>query len=222
MAEKRFLSPSEIDQVFVDLCMTLRPSIICDVGTRDCEDALRLKAACPSASVFAFEASPENFFDYCCDAKVARGGVNAQQLAISDTIGVAEINIPHYASRKNGGNSQQRGTSSLLRKANTASFVTYAVPQTTIDAFFCLQNEEGSDASFAFWIDVEGFSLQVLSGMRKTLCRTRVIKIELEDFAYFENQTLSAPSRQILADCGFVEAYQTHTKEQFDIVFLRR
>jgi FkbM family methyltransferase len=223
MNEKQFLLGYQIDQKFLSAVSELKPDIICDVGTRDCMDAIALKKHSPSSKVFAFEASPENFFDHCCTPDVTVAGVMPQLVAISDQTGFTEINIPPYASRKHGGNLQQRGMSSLLRKANTGAFVTYPVPQTTLDNFFEVPMQDDPQPRFAFWIDVEGLAFQVLNGMKKLLTRTVAIKIELEDVEAYENQTFSGISRELLEQAGFYEAYQsTDSSDQFDIIFLRR
>lgn len=219
--EKTFLEPHQLDGKFRELCGILKPTVIGDVGSRDCEDAIALKAASPMSEVFAFEANPENFFDFCCDPKVLQAGVQPQHLAISDSIGKATINIPAYASSRRGGNLQQRGTSSLLKRALTSEFVCYDVPQTTLDAFFASRLEAGGDLTFAFWIDVEGLAREVLSGMPRCLQRTLLLKIELEDKEFYENQSLSGEARKILSEHGFFEAFQTGTAEMFDIVFVK-
>jgi FkbM family methyltransferase len=222
LVEKKSLSAGEIDQTFKEICARFQPDIIGEIGSRDCLDAKALKEASPRSQVFAFEASPENFFDYCCEPEILRSGVMPQLVAISDQIGVAEINIPHYASSQNGGkNLQQRGMSSLLKKEHTVSFVTYPVPQTTVDRFFEVPRAGKPDLTFAFWIDVEGLALEVLAGMKQCLPHTLALKIELEDVPYYQGQSLSKDSRDVLAGAGFYEAFQTASEEQFDIIFLR-
>jgi hypothetical protein len=49
--EAAYLSSAQITERFMMLCREHRPSIICDVGTRDCLDAIAMKSASPSSLV---------------------------------------------------------------------------------------------------------------------------------------------------------------------------
>lgn len=218
----KIVNGAEVDAAFLSLCARLRPTMICDVGSRDCEDAMRMKQASPSSTVFAFEASPENFFEYCLRPEVVESGVCPQLLAISDSIGSARIRIPHYASRNAGGNLQQRGMSSLLGKAETASFVEYAVAQTTLDAFFAHPIAFDPGMTFAFWIDAEGLAFEVVSGMTAVLDKTLALKIEVEDQTCYEGQRLARDVIALLAGRGWRPSLSSDPAPgQYELLFLR-
>src|SRR5215469_14881015 len=111
------ISHAEMDRCFLRICSEQKPKIACDVGTRDCSDAIRIKQASPSSEVFAFEANPENYFEWCLSSAAKQQNIQVQLAAISDNIdNSAIVRIPHYATRTSGGTLQQRGTSSLLPK----------------------------------------------------------------------------------------------------------
>jgi FkbM family methyltransferase len=170
----------------------------------------------------SFEANPENFFDFCIQDFVLRAGVVPQLVALSDRPGVATISIPEYASRKCGGTLQQRGTSSLLPRVQTASFVQYEVPQTTLDKF--MEGCEGfEEANFAVWVDVEGSATKVLAGMKRVINRTAFLKVELEDIVYYEGQSLSSEVLTVMSDYKFdAIAHTDPSPGQFDVLFVNQ
>jgi FkbM family methyltransferase len=217
-----FLSSGEINELFLRLCREVQPSVICDIGTRDCLDSVAMKQASPTSQVIAFEANPENFFDFCLRDNVLREGVIPQLVALSDHPGLTQIKIPEYASRQCGGTTQQRGTSSLLPRAQTVRFVEYTVPQTTLDIFF--EGRDGQqDSTYGIWMDVEGLASKVLTGMRRVLTRTVFLKVEVEDIAYYKGQDLSGDVIKVMHESGFEAVAQTDPAPgQFDLLFLNQ
>jgi FkbM family methyltransferase len=216
------LSHAEMDASFLRICSERKPKIVCDVGTRDCGDAIRIKQASPHSEVFAFEANPENYFEWCLSNDVKQHGIQVQLAAVSDTAGSSIIRIPHYASRTSGGTIQQRGTSSLRPKAGEGNFVEYPVPQTTLDVFFRHIIDFDPTVSFAFWIDVEGLALEVLRGMRLLLPHTLALKIEVEERPYYEGQALGADVLALIAETdALIPAFTTDPAPgQRDLLFL--
>ena len=182
-----------------------------------------MRTACPDSLIFAFEANPENYLDFCLRPEIAAARINVQNMAIAEEVGAALIRVPEYASRRSGtGTIDQRGTSSLLPKAQVAYFVDYEVPKTTLDAFFAAFLADPEPPSFGFWIDVEGLAAQVLAGMSGTLRQTRVLKIEVEDVEYYQGQIFAGDIRQIMEDAGFrIHAQTDPSPGQYDLLFVR-
>jgi FkbM family methyltransferase len=213
----------EIDAEFFELCNRHKPNVICDIGTRDCQDAIKMKACSPSSTVFAFEANPENFFDYCVSDTITKSGVIPTHLAISNDVGITKISVPHYASRSEGGSVQQRGMSSILQKVNTSRFVEYPIPTTTIDAFFSYPSSIDESLSFAFWIDVEGFAYEVLSGMTRILGRTLFMKVEVEEREYYSGQKLASDVMELMKASSLVAVKAGDPGPgQYDLLFMSR
>jgi len=218
----KIFHPGEIDSAFFRFCAQRKPDVICDVGTRDCHDAIRMKQASPSSMVFAFEANPENYFEYCLLPNVVAFGIQVQHIAVSDTTGSAVLRVPTYASRKQGGSVQQRGISSLLARTETCDSTDYVVPQTRLDSFFAGLTGFQSDKTFAFWIDVEGLAYQVLSGMKEIIDKTVAIKVEVEEKEYFSGQHRAQDVINMMTDIGWPPvACGDPTPGQYDILFIR-
>ena len=117
-------------------------------------------------SVEAFEPNPKI---YRILTRTLPRNVVAHQVALSDSIGTAELIVP----LRNGGYSNQ--TASLNpRKRNEGAGVV-RVAQRTLDSYGF------SNVGF-IKIDVEGFEPAVLAGARETILRERpVMQIELEE-----------------------------------------
>ena len=116
--------------------------------------------------VEAFEPNPKI---YRILARTLPRNVVAHQVALSDTVGTADLIVPMYG----GGFSNQ--TASLNPRKRNAGAGTVRVPQRTLDSYGF------SNVGF-IKIDVEGFETAVLAGARETIRRERpVMQIELEE-----------------------------------------
>lgn len=117
-------------------------------------------------SVEAFEPNPKI---YRILKRALPANVTAHQVALSDSIGTAELIVPMYR----GGFSNQ--TASLNPRKRNHGARSVSVPQRTLDS--C----EFSNVGF-IKIDVEGFERAVLAGARKTIMRERpVLQVEIEE-----------------------------------------
>jgi len=117
-------------------------------------------------SVEAFEPNPKI---YRVLTRYLPSNVVAHQVALSDTVGTAELIVPMYG----GGFSNQ--TASLNPRKRNAGAGAVRVAQRTLDSY--------GFANVGFIkIDVEGFEPAVLAGARETIARERpVMQIELEE-----------------------------------------
>lgn len=119
-----------------------------------------------ASGVEAFEPNPKI---YGVLTRYLPRNVVAHQVALSDSIGTAELIVPMYG----GGYSNQ--TASLNPRKRNEGARSVRVAQRTLDSYGF------SNVGF-IKIDVEGFEAAVLAGARETILRERpVMQIELEE-----------------------------------------
>jgi FkbM family methyltransferase len=117
-------------------------------------------------SVEAFEPNPKI---YRILKRALPVNVTAHQVALSDSVGTAELIVPMYR----GGFSNQ--TASLNPRKRNDGARSVSVPQRTLDSYGF------SNVGF-IKIDVEGFERAVLEGARETIMRERpVLQVEIEE-----------------------------------------
>ena len=81
-----------------------------------------------------------------------------------------------------------------------------------------------SDSPLTLWIDVEGFSRDVLNGARSTLANSscQLVKIEVEDFPFFEGQALANEITDFLQGLNLEVAFFDYEYEnQYNIVLAK-
>ena len=69
---------------FYSLILTVRPDIICDVGSCDGTEAIRFKKLRPAADVLAFEANKTNYERITGNDDVTRLKIDVRHAAVTD------------------------------------------------------------------------------------------------------------------------------------------
>lgn len=216
-AAVRVADVAALDRTFLDMVESLRPQVITDIGSRDGEMAMACKAARPEAQVFAFEANPENFFEFA--ETVGRAGVVFLPLAVGPRRDTLAMQVPLWASARCTTSRQFRGIGSAFRRHDTEQHLVYHVPAVPLAEFFVLPQH--AHATFAHWIDVEGFTYEVLSGLGERLAsQTLFLKIEVETKAFWRGQKLVGDCIELCESMGFSPCAWFDHAEQFDIVFV--
>lgn len=204
-----------LDKTFVDMVRAMRPQVVTDVGSRDGQMAMACKRALPSAQVYAFEANPENWFEFAEPARA--GGVHFVPLAVGDRSGEATIRVPRWASTRNRADRQRRGVGSMLHRGGEQGEIAYRAPMVALKDFFQLPQHR--EATFAHWIDVEGCSHMVLQGLGEELARrTMFLKLEVETQVVWEGQKLVGDCLDLCAELGFQPCAWFEHELQFDVI----
>ena len=92
--------------LFTALLQNAGADCLCDIGSRDGEDALGFRNLFPKARVFAFEANPYNYNRMQADPRFAAANVVVLPYAISDADGEATFYVSDVTTiipRKTGG-----------------------------------------------------------------------------------------------------------------------
>lgn len=206
-----------LDQTFVDMIRSVRPDIITDVGSRDGEMAVKCKRALPTAQVYAFEANPENFFQFAEGA--CREGVVFVPLAVGPERKTIELHVPDWASADREAPLQFRGVGSARGRHDSQNYVTYRTAALPLGDFFPLPQH--AQARFAHWIDVEGCTYEVLQGFSEELiARTAFLKIEVETKPFWEGQKLVGDCLELCEKMGLSPCAWFDHEDQFDVILV--
>ena len=163
-------------QLFLKLLRILRIDCVCDIGAMDCSESLSFRRILPTAQLFAFEASPQNYEQIKGDPRVAEAKIDVHQVAVSCETGSVEF---YPVETDYSVKSHQRGMGSLYpRVGETLSTSSVVVEATRLDRFF--EKQRIAAERIALWVDVEGKAFEVCEGAEGVLSRVQMIHIETE------------------------------------------
>lgn len=213
---------------YFDLLADLNPSTFCDIGANKGEAGRRALLTCPEVKVFAFEANPRIHAMYR-DLNVG-AGVNWINCAVADRPGSLSLFVPKVLSRALKGEAllaqrvveqEDTGKSSLLKRDEDAEYDVVEVPSVALDDFL---RDHAPDGRVALWIDVEGAASIVLLGAVETLARCDLIVVEVEGFAFWQQQALVTQVMDMLQLNGFAPILRDREYQdaQFNVVFVRK
>jgi FkbM family methyltransferase len=175
---------------FLKLQRQVPPLVSIEVGAYDADFSRAMVGI--AQEVWAFEASP-----YVYEKYKGIDGVNYQNFAISNVSGeipfVMQTDLDSLV-----------GNNSILKRNDSRPKVSVNVQSRTLNELF------DTKENIALWVDCEGASEQVLTGASEILPRVNSILIEVESFAYWENQWLQDQVKSYLEGFGLT----LHTSKQ--------
>lgn len=175
-----------IEHIAPTLDTTFRPYRIFDIGSRDGNDAFRLKELLPQSHVYAFEASPEEYKAY----RSQNEDIRWVNLAIYDRDGMIDFHIKDFNS----------GLHSIRDRGEEFGTKVIQVPCMRIDTF-CDHNDIVTIDIVK--IDTEGCTLEVLRSFGHILQTVKALHIETERVEYFKEQALETEVFNFLGENGF-------------------
>lgn len=207
-----------VEQTFRELCRELGPTLSLEIGAHEAHFSRWLKREVPAAQCLAFEANPYVHEKYA--GALADSGVDYHHLAVSDVSGTVELGIPRelHNDRRGRRFSKPRTSrmASLAQHRYAERTETVSVPSVPLDDFVTISDDEVVVA----WIDVEGASGSVLQSGAKTLSRTSLLHIEVENETVWDGQWLDVDVARFLADCGMVPVLRdVQRPHQYNVVF---
>ncbi len=208
-------------RLFTMLLRTLRINVVCDVGSMNGRDALAFRDAVPEATIFAFEASPENVRSMHADSNLRERRIQVVPVAVSGHDGDAEFFV---VGTDDPTMDHLRGMSSLHRRPREADVLTSVPVKTTrLDTF--LADKRPPDLRLGLWIDVEGKAYEAIEGAAGLVKSLQALHVEVETSPCIgRDQRLYPEVHGLLRSMGFVEVATAaaHGSPQFDAVFVRR
>ncbi|MFJ4923709.1 FkbM family methyltransferase [Streptomyces sp. NPDC088725] len=214
----RHRSTHLLNALFHDLVCLAEPALFVEAGAFEAETSVRVAAAVPGCRVVAFEANPYVYERFSASTDYTGQRVEYRHQALSREPG--EVPIFLIASSSSWSDDRVEGYNSLLKRVGgdwlgDVEYEEVAVPATTLDHEFT-----DMGGRFAMWMDVEGATEMVLAGAEAFLDRCDVIKIEVEESAFWSNQWLVADVVAEMARHGLEPlARDFETEEQYNVLF---
>ena len=192
---------------------------VCDIGSRDGDQALFFKQLLPQANVCVFEANPFNFKTMKEKQSLLDAKIDLQEVAVSNENGSATF---HVIDVDYSNPNENTGISSLLSRDDLKEKMAVTVPAVRIDDFI-IKNYPTTQR-VGLWIDVEGAEYLVLNGLDRI--KDRIIAIHVESWltAKWKGQRLYPEVEQLLREQGFVPYGNNLTPDMIfgDFVFIHQ
>jgi len=185
--------------LFGAVLKAVKADCVCDIGSRDGDQALLFRHLCPEASVLAFEANPINFAAMSKDVRLTNQRIDLFPFAISNARGTASFHITDVDYNDPGAN---KGTSSLLPSAKVKIKSAVEVETRRIDEVVPAQCPQAK--AVALWIDVEGAEFAVLEGMAGIKDRVIAVHVETAKVKLRDGQRTLAELVSLMRSYGFV------------------
>ncbi len=192
---------------------------VCDIGSRDGDQALFFKQLLPNASVCAFEANPFNFKAMKVKQALIDAKIDIQEVAVSNENGTATF---HVIDVDYSDPNENTGISSLLSRDDLKVKMAVTVPAVRIDDF--ILDKYPASQRIGLWIDVEGAEFLVLNGLDRI--KDRIVAIHVESWltSKWKGQKLYPEVETLLRGQGFVPYGNNLTSEMIfgDFVFIQK
>lgn len=209
-------------QIFDNLCTTLKPTIVCDVGAFNGDESWRFAQLLPESTIVAFEASPQNYNQFYVenDRFSAIANFRINQLAVADYNGEITFNV---LDADNSSADWRRAANSILARTDMATAKQVRVPCITLDNYFGSYTIQ--DNTFAMWLDVEGALDKVLAGAKEVLQKTLFLRAEVEWKELWAGQKLAPELKTMIESYGFqllADSFLPDAYDQSDVVFVNK
>lgn len=165
------------------------------------------------ARIVAFEANPLNYDRHKSTPEFVTSNVEYIHSALSDSDGDITFNIQIVQGKESAD-----GQGSILSRSEIAEGEKpVSVSAIRLDNYF----RPASFKSAVVWMDVEGATRQVLSGMDGIINGIDMLYVEVEDRRYWEDQWLSTEVLQYGLSRGLTPvARDFQSRYQYNILFL--
>jgi len=204
--------------LFHRLIKSIKPDLVCDVGSMNASDAQRFRRFLPKARIIAFEGNPVNVESMRQDDNVVRAEVEIQHKVVWNRNG-HRIFYMENLSDENDDEDIRRGISSTRpRIENSLGNKEIMVESVRLDTFILGLDDVPKD--IALWIDVEGGAYEVLEGIAEIRNKVQLVHVEVETQEYWEGQHLKAAVEELMASMGFKTLARGHFEPQHDMVFI--
>lgn len=221
VGDPRMLSVVELDTFFHVLVERARPAVFVEAGAYEAATSVRVAEAVPGCRVVAFEANPYVYQRFTRSTDFAARGVEYRHQALADRQG--DVSFFVVSDSSSWCDDRVEGYNSLLKRSGgdwlgEVGYEEVTVSATTLDSEF-----SSADGPFAMWMDVEGAARTVLAGAAGFLRRCEVLKIEVEDRPFWQQQWLADDVVAELARHGLLPiARDAESQQQYNMLFARQ
>jgi len=184
--------------LFSSVLRALDADCVCDIGSRDGDQALLFRHLLPNASVLAFEANPINFRKMADRAELQANRIELFPLAVCDQNGRARF---HVTDVDYSNPAENQGTSSLLVHEGLKIKESVEVQTCRIDEF--ILERFPAARRIGLWIDVEGAEYPLVQGMRRIKDRVLALHVETARTPMRVGQKTYDELCPLLASLGF-------------------
>ena len=191
--------------------------VFCDIGSRDAETALQMSPLAPQASFVCFEADRDNYQAILGNSRIDWGCFRVEHLAVTNRSGTVAFNV-----YRKPDDARNRGLGSLKMRRELDPVRVDEVTGITLDGYLGLLCPDARD--LVLWIDVEGAALEVFQGATRSLARTNMVFVELEETDIYHEAHLRREVAGLLTAQGFRELlYRPYKGGAFgDALFVSR
>lgn len=205
--------------LFCTVLKAMDVDCVCDIGSRDGDQAILFRQLRPGATVLAFEANPINFKAMCADPRLRDGRIELLSFAVSNARGIARFHVTDvdYNDPKTN-----KGTSSLLQREDFPIKEAVEVETRRIDEFILAEYRQA--LAIALWIDVEGAEYFVIEGMSGIKDRVMVVHVETAKVPLRQGQKTLAELTVLMESQGFSLCGSNirRTADWGDVVYVNR
>lgn len=205
--------------LFSSVLKALEADCVCDIGSRDGDQALLFRHLRPTATVLAFEANPINFGAMISNNLLRSQRVDIFPYALTNAHGTARFHITDvdYTDEK-----ANKGTSSLLLRPDLKIKESVEVETQRIDEFILTEYPQAR--VIGLWIDVEGAEFDVLEGMAGLKDRVIAVHVETAKARLRESQRTLAELVPLMESYNFMlcGSNMRNSSEWGDVVFVSR
>lgn len=160
----------------------------------------------------AFEANPFTYAKF--KTEFFESGVNYINLGVSDEKGTSKIKIPKHS------NEMELPNSSFLVRSEGSNYTDVEIQTISINSildFLAKPINRG-----AAWVDVEGFTYNLIKADVDFLKSINLLFLEVEDFPYWKGQKLVVEIIEVLLEKNFVPLLRDYEgRGQYNIIFIK-
>lgn len=200
------------------LLKTLRPELVCDIGSMDGSDARRFRRQLPNAHIVAFEANSQNVRSMQEDKGILKDRIEIQHKAVWNRNGNLTFYVENISADGEIEDGRRGISSTRKRDENSLGNSEITVESVRLDTF--IQNLDVLPESVALWIDVEGAAYEVLEGIEQIREKVKAIHVEVETKEFWKGQRLKTDVEGLIKSMGFIILARGHFEEQHDLVLI--
>lgn len=180
------------------------PSVIFDIGARDCQQSVEFAKRYPSAKIFAFECNPQTL-PLCRSAVAENPSIVLTEKAVNSHDGTCTFYPINPQKTRTTWADGNPGASSLFRSNNTYPVETYVQDEITLPCtkLSTVMREHDLSGIDCIWMDLQGAELIALQSLEEFLPSVKYIYTEVSHHPIYSGQVLFKELDDFLVSKGF-------------------